>query len=261
MGRTTDAGFSATSTPLKWERLEYLLATHINICKALIARMPWLSRYVYYDFYAGPGLYPGITDGFGSPIRALQILRASGLPHHAFLFEPNHMAALKHAIATLLGPVPATFGNCTCETAIHDLTNYPKPKIGLAFFDPNGQADWPSIHTFAANYHYIDVLINLNTATIKRMVKSPRHKSDRPMDYLKRLNKQWIFLWDPHPNDRFQFCLAFCTNMKKFPEFRRLGFYELQHERGRAIEQRINYTADEREQMNNHTGFLSFMET
>lgn len=247
----------------KWERFEHLLVAHLSICREIMPRFG-VEEYAYLDFYAGPGIYassdrPDLAGEAGSPIRAMRLMATFGMSSRAYLFDPEEAGRLLVNVGLMEPPiVPTWIDGLRCREAVDRLiAGGVDLRIGLAFFDPNGQADWPAIGRFAAKFRYIDLLININSAVIKRMI-NPIHRADRPMAYLEALGKKYVYLWDPCPSDPHQFALAFCTNFADFPESRALGFHRSTTPQGRCIARRIDHSHRERESLGGVPGFLDF---
>jgi hypothetical protein len=278
------------STREKWRRFEYLLRVHAAKCRLIMTdptKKKWAdSCYSYFDFFAGPGLYDetdhaGLAGEFGSPVRALNILKeifidpggeaANGEPLgiRAFFHDPNVWLRLQRCLDHL-GHCGGIVDGSTCEQAIDDLIEHwlemtgcsPWKPLGLAFFDPNGQPPWASIRSFTSrkSFDRIDLLINVNSTVVKRVLKSPVHAETRtPTQNLVELGKEDVYLWEPTPGDIHQFSLAYCTN-GPFRKFRRLGFHFINSDKGRRIADRIDMTADERKARGGPPGFLRGME-
>lgn len=255
-------------TPEKWNRLDYLLGAHVKICRSIMQKLGCLQIYDYFDFYAGPGIYSPDDAGeyreligqAGSPIRAIRALNASGIRYRAWLSDECPLITRRLA-DNLKQVAPCRFvvNPLDCKSAVDWLTGKQNQrfKIGLAFFDPNGQPDWDAIAKFSEAYPYIDLLINVSTALIKRM-NNPIHKAKRPTEYLRGLGKKHIYLWDPCPGDKHQFSLAVCINWGQFPKFGTLGFHRIDTAWGRIIADRIDYSRDERIARGTMPGFLPF---
>lgn len=253
----------------KWERLEHLLETHLAICREIMPKHG-IEEYAYFDFYAGPGVYAAsdsveLAGEVGSPIRAMRILAAFGMPFRAYLFDPREAGRLLVNVGlTRTWGDPVEIDGLPCDEAVDRvIASGDRPRIGLAFFDPNGQADWAAIRRFCEAFRYIDVLINVASGTIKRLRLSshPYHRAlgtARPTVYLRSLGKKRTYLWDPCPGDRHEFALAFCTNCPDFPESRELGFHLSTTPKGKCIARRIDHSHRERELMGGLPGFLPF---
>jgi three-Cys-motif partner protein len=275
------------STREKWKRFEYLLRVHAAMCRLIMTKHRWAdSAYSYFDFFAGPGLYDetdhaGLAGEFGSPVRALTILKeifvdpggeaANGEPLavRAFFHDPNVWHRLQHCLDRL-GMHGGIVDDVPCEQAVDALIEgwpgmtgcSPWKPLGLAFFDPNGQPPWSSIKAFSSEkcFDHIDFLINVNSTVIKRVLKSSIHAETRtPTQHLVELGKDDVYLWEPTPGDIHQFALAYCTN-GPFPEFRKLGFHFINSDKGRQIADRIDMTAKEYKSSGDARGFLRGME-
>lgn len=258
----------------KWARLEYLLSIHVRICKGIMSRNDWVSgAYHYFDFYAGPGAYNEshstlLAGEIGSTIRALDIFDREQVEHRSF-FTEHDTDTYTNLVETIAArqPHPCPWvREMSCEEAIdklcsdwHLLSNSDhKVPFGLAFFDPNGVPDWPSLKRFARSKRFqrIDHLININSAICKWVFTSRLHKeTKRPTEHLRELDKKKIYLWEPTPGDSHQFALAYCTN-GPFPEFRDWGFHLIDSPQGQRIARRIDFSPKERLELSNKTGFL-----
>jgi hypothetical protein len=269
----------------KWKRFEYLLRVHAEVCRLVMTKHRWAdSAYSYFDFFAGPGLYDegdhsGLAGEYGSPVRAFRVLEhifgrsgeaANGEPLgvRAFLHDPLVCGRLQSCLDRL-GIWGGIVGDLRCDEAVADLIGRwpemtgcsPWKPLGLAFFDPNGQPPWASIEAFVAEktFDRIDLLINVNSTVVKRVLKSPIHAETlTPTQHLVDLGKDDVYLWEPALGDIHQFALAYCTN-GPFPEFRKLGFHFINSDKGRRIADRIDRTREERESSGGE-GFLSGME-
>jgi hypothetical protein len=278
-------GCSGT-TREKWKRFEYLLRVHAGMCRLIMTKHRWAdSAYTYFDFFAGPGLYdesdhPGLAGEYGSPVRACRILgpiflgqsgeAANGEPLgiRTVFHDPNVGYRLRYCLDQL-GLRGDVAGDLTCDMAVADIISRwpgmtgcsPWKALGLAFFDPNGQPPWASIKAFATERSFgcVDLLINVNSTVVKRVLKSPIHAETRtPTQHLVELGKEAVYLWEPTPGDIHQFALAYCTN-GPFPEFRKHGFHSIDSDRGRRIADRIDMTAKERRDQGGPNGFLNGM--
>lgn len=254
------AGSSSWSL-VKWERLIFVLGKNLGASSRIMGKpaYSWIRHWSYVEFYAGPGYVgsdcrdPKLVGLPGSPVRALGYAAKSGIPFRFYLFDKDPLYAQMLALR-MGGDERISVNALDCSEAVDYLI---KGRIslplGLAFFDPNGQCDWPAAQRFARKYGYMDLLFNINCATIKRMVKSPVHEAWRPMEYLESMGKKYKYLFQPIGH--YQFALAFCTNYQ-FSEARKRGFFLSDSEEGKAIAKRINYTVDELRNMDQ--GFLEF---
>ncbi len=260
----------------KWERFDYLLGIHIEICKAIISRERWASgAYHYFDFYAGPGIYgpdesEKLTGQYGSPIRALKQLRQKEVAFHlyCFDFDPEIATRLERV---LRGDYGLDWG-CSpsaCDESVDLLLgdlwwslnhNDSRKPLGLAFFDPNGIPEWTAAKRFARSKRFdrVDLLFNINSAVCKWVFSSRLHpETKRPTDHLREMKKKSIYLWTPMPGDSHQFALAYCTN-GPFPQFRQWGFHRIDTPEGARISRMIDFSPRERRDMGGTTRYFDF---
>ncbi len=246
----------------KWERVVKLGHAHAAICRNVIARDARLSPYHYVETYAGPGVY-GPTDGHGeergqfvgqegSPLLMLRILRDSGLDWRAHLSDRDEGVMLR-LHACVAGDSRISVNHLDCREAVDRLIKSKVDmRVGLAFFDPNGLADWQAIWDFAGHFKYMDILINVHANVIKRVRKSthPSHKAQQEWlgtasENIVRVGRAHHFIWAPPKNDDQQFALSYSTGLGDFPEFRRAEFHRLESDEGRRIARRLDLTKKE----------------
>ncbi len=261
----------------KWERFDYLLGIHIEMCKGIISRESWASRaYHYFDFYAGPGIY-GLEESeelagqYGSPIRALQQFEKRA-PLEFILQCFDHDTEIAGRLTAILCRMLKLGLHCevmSCDEAVdyllsnewHEINLMSQMKaFGLAFFDPNGVPDWQAAKRFARSkrFNRVDLLFNINSAVCKWVFSSRLHpETKRPTEHLREMNKKSIYLWTPSPGDSHQFALAYCTN-GPFPQFRQWGFHRLDTPEGARIGRMIDFSPRERRDMGGTTPFFFF---
>ena len=123
-----------------------------------------------------------------------------------------------------------------------------KKVYGLVFVDPNGCPPWDECEKLGAckQYDRLDLLIHVNATAHKRLFHhSWMGENMRLEERLRRIGKKHIFLWVPEGGNQWQFSLAFCTNWKEFPEFKRKGFYSIDSTEGRELLDRLQYTRED----------------
>jgi three-Cys-motif partner protein len=252
---------------LKWERLEYLLDIHIPMVRGIISRGLWAERrYHYVDLYAGPGLYdesdnPVLAGEIGSPVRALRALKRHGMAYRYLFFESDEAIATRLCKGLSLddnrnGSIFARSCHQADEQVVaswSDRTGRIADLHGLIFADPNANDDicWETLRRLAyrPRFYRVDILVNVNATAPKRIRGAfPGREVVRPSAELAALKRN-VYLWQPHEADRWQYTLAFCTNMNDFPELRRQGFHHVESDCGRLLAWKMDYSTKERASM------------
>ena len=246
----------------KWEKLGYFMKVHAKAVNSVVHRFDWaFPAYVYIDLFAGPGIYTTsenrLFDGDceGSPIVAARALK--GIEHRLFLND--HDVDVAARLTNSLN-----FEGIYCNLSVMDQADYVdlitsikwrrasfpggKKVYGLVFVDPNGCPPWDECEKLGAckQYDRLDLLIHVNATAHKRLFHhSWMGENMRLEERLRRIGKKHIFLWVPEGGNQWQFSLAFCTNWKEFPEFKRKGFYSIDSTEGRELLDRLQYTREE----------------
>jgi len=148
----------------------------------------------------------------------------------------------KFCLNTLGGQENNVLGFCT-------LTPLVGFRISTSWLD---SAEFPAIRP--------SIYFHLSASNFKRILKSSSSDFDlRLTDCLNRiLKKRWIVR---EPVSRHQWTFLLGSNWKKFPEFRKMGFYNLGSRKGKEILSRLIYTAEElrREHERKRQLFLPFI--
>ena len=244
-------GYSGV-TPIKQKHFREVLAAHLKITQHVIDR--WRRnghkhdhKYNYYDLTAGAGYDE--NDNPGSPIIFLQMIKNMDMPYNAVFLEENkkHAEELQNVVNQKAWVINSDYCNelMKCDDRLH------KRKFGLLYVDPNGIFDVESIKYFTNIFTYatIDILINCNSTAIKRVRISSRHQEKRTLyERMVEIKKTKWLVRKPEGKHQWTFLLG--TNMRKFPEFKKINFVDLNSDEGQDIFNYINLTKSEREYSN-----------
>jgi hypothetical protein len=249
-------------TPMKWDRIEYLLRVHSRMVDGIAGRVKWARpEYHYFDMYAGPGFYTTqlncLYGDSGSPVIAAGILRNQ--PHRLYLNDKDKRCVLSlatsiaeanaHAQITCLDACDFARRICNADFRKQEFNGSGKKPMGLLMVDPNGAPCWEAVHKIAhcPQYDRLDVLINVNATSAKwNLVVHADKGHKRLTEQLRRLRKKYLYLWSPHKSNPWQFSLVFATNWGEFPEFRKSHFYRSDTPDGKELLYRLAYTEAER---------------
>lgn len=252
MKTKTGIGWSEI-TPIKQEHFRTIIKAHIAIVEAVNKRNGFNNHYYYIDMNSGNGGYQGIK---GSPIIFLEEMRKSNLTFTAFFIEKN-----KHNVHDLYVNA-AKFCDLydkssfyiiqkDSENAIKDILDRPEfksknLKYGIIYHDPNGvfYTDLLIETTQNPAISKMDLLINCNATSIKRVAKSPVHKESRNLqERLEEINKREWLIREGHGKQQWSF--LFGTNWDKCPEFKQIGMFNIKSRTGKEILKNLNYTNNE----------------
>jgi len=248
-------------TPMKWDRIEYLLKVHSRMVAGIASREDWAyPEYHYFDMYAGPGFYTTqlncLYGDAGSPIIAAGILRK--IAHRLYLNDKDKRCVLSltksvaeanaHAQITCMDACEFASRICNPKWRREEFGNAEKKTLGILVVDPNGAPCWEAVHKIARcnQYDRLDILINVNATSMKWNYVVHHDKGHRRLiDQLHLLKKKYLYIWSPHKSNPWQFSLVFATNWGEFPEFRQSKFYRSDTPEGKSLLLKLSYTQAE----------------
>ena len=244
MPKQGSAGFS-DNTPMKEEHFRMILGTHMRIVKGLLGRQRWMVPfYVYGDLNAGPGDYSPAYGFplFGSPVIALTVAKAIGLPLQAAFYEQDAttIIALRRALLNsgmwadpqrpdLFFRTPEQAAliyegdyHTNALTALEHFQEHHNPKsiYGLLYSDENGNCPpFALLGDYAKVLPRLDVLIHVAATPIKRQFYSPVHPLMKRLDELMAMvPKDYWMIREPYGRHQWTFLIG--TNWHSFPRFR-----------------------------------------
>lgn len=235
----------SASTPTKDKHFREIVKTHIRCASAIIRKSTWADRsYHYWDLNAGPGI-----DGQGrvcSPLEFVSQADFVDLNYRAWFFEWEKSDAERLA----------NFCNARCEVIVGDHNKKAPPLIeeiprhvakniyGLVYSDQSGNMPpFPLLQQFSERFRYVDILVYVSSANIKRGLKAFPGKR-RLSELMATVHKKfWIIR---EPKDIHQWTFLIGSNWDNFPQFEALGFYRLDSPKGREIMYRLDTTGEER---------------
>ncbi len=244
------------NTPLKHSHYREIIKFHLSICSVLKRKRPW-TQYLYVDLNSGPGYYEKINE----PCSPIIFLSESN--QHQILEPQSHFVEINPAVFKELQNTLFDLRNSHTNTnfQLYHMDNLMfselfcrkysrRPFMGLVFADPMGagKSEFESLQQFSQTFPYVDLLIHLQGASIKRASHCPitsEHGNLSLPDYLSLINKKKFLIRRPYDKHQFTFLLA--TNWMGFPEFKKIGMYDITSPEGKEIFNSIAFTQKERE--------------
>lgn len=257
-------------TPTKQRHFREILNTHLIINEQIFKKHSSWNRidpyYWYFDIYAGDGKP---NNNLGSPLIFLNLAKNKQLKVKAIFIEKVKKNFKKLKVNT----IDYVFKNAQLFLHYGDnkniLPEYFIPSVnyryGLLYSDPNGISDFEILSKISNYpcYNRLDILINVPSAAIKKARCSPLCKNHNKnlIEYIKTINKQYWLIREPYLsnnngkkiNDRsgsWQWTFLIGSNWNNFPRFKKLGFHEINSDRGQEILNKLTYTNEELEKMN-----------
>ena len=236
----------------KLVHFEGIMDWTVEMCAGKYKETP----FYYIDLNAGSGQpIPG-RDLIGSPLLAAKILndRYGDASYRMVCVEQNG-ANLEELDQTLQTYQDSGDANRNRIQMIHgdnrqEITGIIRSMVrdgrGVVFHDPNGVPDHLELlPQFRTLPRQVDVLLYVQATSVKRV----RNAFDDGRPDLQQLmdivgKKQWLIR---EPIGKHQWTFMLGTNWKKFPEWKKEGFYRIDTEEGQRVFRRLNWTAGERE--------------
>lgn len=232
-------------TPLKQERLRYLIDLNLKIVRGVLKKHPWaIQNYLYIDLHSGPGKDP--EGEAGSPLIMLQVARELSMPCQAWLYEqdPDNAATLESLVSPYRNPITSidvrACDHKTLEARLPGIAQ--KGQYGIVYADPsNATLPVHLLECVAAAYPRLDIVINLACASYKRTCKYDSYES--LIHVLRKFNKELWFVTSPL--HKHQWTVMLGTNWNEYPEVK--GFYSIYKRTGREILETVGFTKSQRQ--------------
>lgn len=231
------------------------------------------SKAIHLDINAGSGKD---SDGnHGSPLVFLDVLKNIKMYSavQCFFVEQNkilhsqlekavneHVTAIKYICKPkiLMGDnkvvLPEIASLCTPENDSW------APYFGTLYHDPNGRLDVDLIVKFSElkQFERVDILINVNTVIIKRLLrcngKGMEKHTHNLTQIIKKINRKQFIIRTPlqakNKKGTWGFCFLLCSNWVNYPTWEKEKFFYLDSKEGQAILFSVNYTAKQKQEMN-----------
>jgi hypothetical protein len=254
-------------TPFKQEHFRSFLVEHTSTCRVIQGKYSWHPwEYVYMDLFSGPGYDPADETLDGSPVIALERLKAIGFPFRAHLFESDGRNAfrLKETLRSrglwVDGSVFIHHGRFQdrINLAVADLGRRRAWRVGLVYADPNSLTpkDTAVFDVMAALSAYettkrLDLLIHTQATSYKRVRRAAelgrpgfeRYASVPCLeDQIRRVGKP---LRIGRPDDQHQWTFLLFSNFRDEGFGRSQGWYSADSTRGRHWLDKITLTVSE----------------
>lgn len=213
------AGYNAHDTPVKQMNFRRFLTWHMSFTAVVIAKNHRVKPYLYIDTNAGPGNYAahGAPQVDGSPLIFLDVAVQQLAGYEALFIERD--AGEYERLARNTRPWLSD-GRRRSARAIAADANEIIPicgpeeyRYGLIYHDPNGPPDWELLRSAAARFPRVDILVNLNCTSIKRVRGA--HGQDAPdlLSGLARIGKQYVY-HTATTHGKWQWLMAMLTNFE-----------------------------------------------
>jgi len=236
-------------TALKQDHLGNILNTHAIIFNAIQKRNPgWYDKeYFYADICAGDGG----DDMAGSPAIFTNVQKKHHLNCKPYFIDHNPLS-----IGSSKRRVKNEDAIWICEDHALALPGIipTKNKLGLLYFDPNGDPFNKYPYLLADFYDHkttqkIDCLLYFSGTSIKRILKAPNASRTWTIsEDMERIGKDVWLIREPFGKHQWSFLLG--VNWADFPEFKKIGFHKTTSTQGQSILNKINYTAKELKEKN-----------
>ena len=239
----------------KHQQLGGLFRMYVPIVQSLRQNRR-LRRFVYFDLYAGPGLYD--HGASGSPLLA------------AYAFHNQPWCEALHCFEEDWD----TYRKLTASTAAYDkliahharnqdginfdvVKRIPADAYGICFSDPNcGHADsvfgpLEVLNEVASRWPRVDIVAYLSATNIKRIRASFGGK--HLIDQVRSIHKRFVRI--RKPSGRHQWTFILLTGWKDFPEWRKEGWVNLDSPLGLTYLEQLDETSKERRARENPSLF------
>lgn len=239
----------SAETEIKERHFRGLLSINVRASKGIRDKWgrPTDPPYLYIDLHGGPGNLEYKGHKFlGSPLIALEVLAASGLPYQTAHFEhhPEVAAELAEAIgnrseATVYAePFEGGLSSRLAAAPVHRYRN------GLAYSDPiEDPIPVDTFNLIAAKFPRVDLLAYVAAnSQYKRANGAGVGHGRRLADDVAAINKDVILVREPRGAHQWTFILW--TNLE-LRDWKAQGFHRLDTEPGRRLLKRMDCTARE----------------
>jgi len=235
------------NTPMKHYDFKKIVLLHSKICERMYHKYNY-RKFLYVDLNSGPGYYSDIKEKC-SPYIYLDII------HGYCSFKPEiHFIENNADIYTDLtdfyrNNYQGTFNDNirfhksgNLDFAHEFCYNYSqhnaKWMFGLVFADPMGAGkdEFNALSIFAETFPHVDLMIHLQGANIKRCNMSPKTNATGHLslcEYIDLIDKKKFLIRTPHYKQQHSFLL--CTNWCDYPEYQKIGFYDIKSKKGQEI--------------------------
>lgn len=262
-------GFRAqgTATPVKLQRVAKILPWIIRMAAPHVRAAGGVFWYI--DANAGPGTYTGVSGEAleGSPLLALEALRALQVPYRAVLVDHDSEVVGRLTSALLerdfADPQQVAVSCEDNRLLLPRVCGLPHPRRdrGLIFFDAQKAPDFPLIDSVMAlpSMRRIDVLVNVPVWTLKLERSAARSarfggkgyawdtKDVRPLcDRLGVLHKSRLLIGEPTRPQPWSLVLG--SSWPRFPEWKAGQFDAADSPVGSERLERISLSKREREE-------------
>ncbi len=231
--------------------LRMILIAHTKIIGKILARHPLYAyqSYCYYDLNAGWAVHDDGTEG--SPSIFAGVLRNSGLPGEACLFE-NGKKAL---------PMLRRFCEGRTDFRLFPVSNHKllakvpevtdeKHRYGMVYVDPNGiPMKAPILGEFLQRDYMrkLDVLLHVPAGTNKRVHGCFGETiAQRLCNYIDSVGRVYWIIREPCGDHGKQWTFLLGTNWDALDDFKRLGFHRITGPEGERILYELSYSDKER---------------
>lgn len=263
-------------TPEKQRLLGSVFKTQYNIVSHVLRKKGGLRNAVHIDINAGAGYDE--EGNHGSPLIFLDVLQnIKTLPLvQCFFVEIDkklhfqlkkavneHVTSLKSICKPkiILGDSKKVIYDIASECEDTEIWG---SNFGTLYHDPNAKLELDLIVEFSkfAHLKQVDILLNINTVMLKRLLKCKARGMEKYMYDLraaiKMIERRKFIIRTPlrpknGENSKWDFCFLFCSNWVDYPAWEKENFYDLDSEEGQAILFSVNYTKAEKEKMTDST--------
>lgn len=262
-------------TNFKQKEFEKYLKLHIRIVEQAITKRNKRWPYNYFDLTAGSGYYIPNEDGIGvpvspdnleendnwikgSPIITSELVKRSDLNLNATFFEKDEKSFRNLKKHCKNQDIQARLFQDNWEKELEsilreDYRKYEKiPRFGLIYIDPNGMPTFDKLGeiTELEASQFLDLMIHISATNEKR---TRRVYNDRFYELKRYIDEEldkdnWI-IKKFTDNKNFQWCFFIGSN-GPLGKWKSEGFYSLDDSDGKAILDQVNYTQDEKKQLN-----------
>jgi hypothetical protein len=245
--RGTNLDWVSADTEEKERHFRGILRMHLQICKGILTRNPGYPRsYLYADLHSGPGPLSYAGKPFdGSPLVFRSAAADLGIEtFEALFFEQDPLtASALHTVISDIGRVVAE----PCEQGMVEWLNRSKEqpyRYGLVYSDPIAKPiPVELLNQVGQRLPRVDILSYTSGTAYKRVGKM------RLSEDIAAIPKQYQLIRDPH--GAWQWTFILWSNWPDFPEWRKIGFYRVDSERGKQILDELDLTRDELRERSN----------
>jgi three-Cys-motif partner protein len=240
-------------TEEKQKHFAGLVNLHVRATKGILGRRKADKHYHYIDLNAGPGRY---KDGngrmyTGSPLLFLDKAMGLSVPFKAFLveIEKTNCEDLNDWTTAYraYGDISIIHGDN--EDVAPELLNGSSdiPRYGMVYSDPTGSAppfDMLADLSKLPAYQRIDFVIYLAATNYKRFRRAEHCPvSEFLIEKLRKIGKTTWIVREPTGAHQFTFLIG--TNWRRFPDWKKQGFYNVNTPEGEALLALLNFTQEE----------------